>query len=97
MTHVGATSRRCTHCGSENLVAECGQDARPFVLTTSHLQGRMREFDDGPVQHLPADFELPLCDFCASRAAGLGPTDTIGAALRQATCPVCRIEFLSDA
>jgi hypothetical protein len=67
------------------------------VLTTAHLEGRLREFDDGPVQDLQVDFEPPaLCDFCASKAAGLGLAETVSAGLAQATCPVCHTEFLSD-
>jgi hypothetical protein len=57
----------------------------------------MRAYTDRPVERLPADFEVPLCDFCASRAAGMGSAQTLTAGLRQATCPVCRTEFLSDA
>jgi hypothetical protein len=65
------------------------------VLTTAHLEGRLREFDEGPVRDLPAGFEPRLCDFCASKAAGLGPAATVNAGLQQATCPVCHTEFLS--
>jgi hypothetical protein len=93
---MGAIWRTCRHCGTKNLVAQCSQDARAFVLTAAHLEGRLREFDDGPVQQLPPGFEAPLCDFCAFRAAGLGPIETTNAGLRQKTCPVCHTEFLSD-
>ena len=79
-----------------NFVAECSKDARPFVLTTAHLEGRLREFDDGPARDLPTGFEPPLCDFCASKAVGLGLAQTVKAGLQQATCPVCHTEFLSD-
>ena len=93
---MGITSRTCEHCGSENLVAVCGQDARPFVLTTAHLESRLREFDDGPVEALPSGAETPLCDFCASKAAGLGFAEVVAAGLRQKTCATCHTEFLSD-
>ena len=91
-----ATPRICRHCGTVNFVAECRIDARRFVLTTAHLEGRVREFDDGPLQDVPAGLETPLCDFCASEAAGRGPAETVSAGLTQATCPVCHTEFLSD-
>jgi hypothetical protein len=91
---VVAATRTCRHCGTENLVVECKKDARSFVLTTAHLDGRLRQFDDGPVQQLAPDFEAPLCDYCATKAAGLGPIDTTNAGLRQKTCPVCHTEFL---
>jgi hypothetical protein len=94
---MDAIVRTCRHCGTENVVAECSQDARPFVLTTAHLEGRLRAFDDGPVQQLPQEFqEAPRCDFCSAKAAGLGPMETIEAGLRQKTCPACHTEFLSD-
>lgn len=93
---MNAASRTCRHCGTENLVAHCTQDARAFVLTTAHLEGRLRAFDDGPVQHLPFGVEARLCDFCAAKAAGLGPMETTSAGLRQKTCPACHTEFLSD-
>ena len=31
--------------------------------------------------------ETPLCDFCASKAAGLGLAEVVNAGLRQKTCP----------
>jgi hypothetical protein len=68
----------------------------PFVLTTAHLEGGLRGFDDGAVQELPPGFDAPLCDFCVSKVLGLGLTETTAAGLRHATCPVCRTEFLSD-
>ena len=94
---MDAILRTCQHCGTENLVAECSHDARPFVLTTAHLERRLRAFDDGPVQQLPQGFQgAPLCDFCSAKAAGLGPMETTSAGLRQKTCPACHTEFLSD-
>jgi hypothetical protein len=93
---VDASLRTCRQCGTENLIAQCGQDARLFVLTTSHLEGRLREFDDGPVKQLPPGFEVPLCDFCSAKAAGLGPMQTTSAGLRQTICPTCRTNFLSS-
>jgi hypothetical protein len=92
---VDVVSQACEHCGTQNLVAVCGQDARSFVLTTAHLEGRLRGFDDGPAQELPPGFTSPLCDFCASNAAGLGTFEATIAGLRQATCPTCHTEFLS--
>ena len=96
LENVDAVSRTCEHCGTQNFVAECRQDGRRFVLTTAHLEGRLREFDDGPIQELPVGFELPLCDFCASKARGLGPMETTMAGLRQGTCPACHTECLAD-
>jgi hypothetical protein len=86
----------CRHCGAENFVAKCSRDARPFVLTTAHLEGRLRELDDGPVRLLPPGFEPSLCDFCTSKDAELVPAATVMAGMRQATCAVCHTEFLSD-
>ena len=96
VARVDAVSRTCQHCGTENFVAECPQDGRSFVLTTAHLEGRLREFDDRSVQVLSRDVKTPLCDFCASKAAGLGPSEVVLAGLRQKTCPACHTEFLSD-
>jgi hypothetical protein len=92
---VDPSSQTCEHCGTENLVAICPQDARPFVPTTAHLEGRLREFDDGPLQQLPPGFLTPLCDFCTSKAAGLGLVETTTAGLRQKTCPTCHTDVLS--
>jgi hypothetical protein len=77
------------------MVAECGQDNRPFVITTAHLEGRQRTYDDGPIDDVPPVFSAPLCDFCAAKAAELPPTEVVTAGLRQKTCPVCHTEFLS--
>jgi hypothetical protein len=92
---VNVAAHACRHCGTENVVALCREDGRWFVLTTSHLEGRLRGFDDLPIQVVPPGFEPPLCDFCASKARGLPPTETVNAVMRQATCPVCHTEFLS--
>lgn len=75
LRRVEAFALTCRHCGTENLVAECWQDARPFALSTGHLEGRLREFDDGPVQELPEGLEVPLCDFCSAMAAWCGCPD----------------------
>lgn len=92
---VQPVTRTCRHCGTDALVAECEEDGRAFVLTTAHLEGRLRTFDDGPPpQEVPA-FRAGLCDRCASQAAGLGPMDVVTAGLRQKTCPVCHSEMLS--
>jgi hypothetical protein len=92
---VAAISRICAHCGTENFVAECPEDGRSFVLTTANLEGRLREFEDGPIDAFPPGAEPPLCDFCASKAAGLGLAEVVNAGLRQKTCPACHTEFLS--
>ena len=84
---MDAISRTCRHCGTENLVAECSQDARTFVLTTAHVEGRRRDFDDGPIQQLPQGFEALLCDYCTARAAGLGPLETLDAACVRGPAP----------
>ena len=69
---MDAVSRTCEHCGTQNFVAECRQDGRRFVLTTAHLEGRLREFDDGPIQELPVGFELPLCRLLCKQGQGAG-------------------------
>jgi hypothetical protein len=93
---VHAQERTCPHCATGNLVAECIQDGRLYVLTTAHIEGRPRAFDDGPVKELPSSFAPSLCDFCAAKAAGLSSIEVIEAGLRQNTCPVCHTEFLSS-
>jgi hypothetical protein len=65
------------------------------VLTTAHLEGRLREFEDGPLDAFPPGAATPLCDFCASKAAGLGLAEVVSAGLRQKTCPTCHTEVLS--
>ena len=93
---MDAIALTCRHCGTENFVAECPNDGRSFVLTTAHLEGRLREFEDRPVEEFPPGAETPLCDFCAGKAAGLGLAELVNAGLRQKTCPACHTEFISD-
>ena len=89
-------SKVCHHCGATNLVATCRQDGRPFVLTTAHVAGRLRDFQDGSVAELPPGFDVPVCDFCFARATEQNPIRTTNAGLRQRTCPACHTEFLSE-
>lgn len=84
--------RRCGHCGTDNAVAACRTCGRYFVVTQSHLEGQPRSFESKP---LSQQVEFDVCDFCASKAAGLPSPDVIQAGLRQQTCAHCHTEFLS--
>jgi hypothetical protein len=83
----------CPHCGALNHVAHCVTCARPFVLTVAHAEGRRREYQDKPLQHVPHSLTTVQCDFCATQKAG-NPFEAVKAGLRQNTCPVCHTEFL---
>jgi len=84
----------CKHCETENLVADCLNCKRSFVITESHIQGKSREFNDKSVQALPDNLEIQLCDFCNENKKGNSAKAVI-AGLSQRTCPNCKTEFLS--
>jgi hypothetical protein len=82
----------CHHCGTENIVAECKRCGRSYVITTAHVEGRMRGDDAaGSVSHMRAILVGYTCDACLAEHFG----SVEGAAERQRTCPACREEFLS--
>ena len=85
---------KCGHCGTDNTVAECPKCRRSYVITTAHIEGRLRDYDAGPVSHLKAVI-LSTCDFCMHRILGDAPA-AVSAGLRQRTCPACHTEFLSQ-
>jgi hypothetical protein len=93
---MSVSQRTCRHCGTENYVARCDNCERPFALTTAHIEGRLRAYDDGPASVLPSDFRIELCDFCAAKAAGHGSAEAVSAGVRQRTCPACHTEFFAD-
>jgi hypothetical protein len=80
----------CNHCGTENVVAECKCE-KPYVITTAHIEGRLRDDAAGSVGHMQAVLVGHTCDACIAQYFG-GVED---AAERQRTCPVCHNEFLS--
>jgi len=88
--------RECRHCGKRTLVADCEQCGRPFALTTAHPAGRLREFDDGPLDALPAGWQPGVCDFCSAKAAGEALDKVVSFGMRQKTCPSCHTEFFSE-
>ena len=85
---------KCGHCQTENTVAECPKCGRGYVITTAHLEGRLRDYDAGPVNHLRAVI-VSQCDFCLQKILG-DPAAAVPAGLRQRTCPACHTEFLSQ-
>jgi len=84
---------KCGHCDTDNTVADCPKCGRSYVITTAHIEGRLRDYDAGPVSHLKAMI-LSTCDFCIHQILG-DASAAASAGLRQRTCPVCRTEFLS--
>lgn len=84
---------KCAHCNTDNTVAECPKCQRSYVITTAHREGRLRDYDAGPVSHLKFVL-LSDCDFCIHQILE-DASAAISAGLRQRTCPVCHREFLS--
>ena len=91
---MGVRLLKCEHCNTDNLVAECGRCARSYVITTAHVEGRLRDFDAGPVSHL-THVLLSDCDFCLRQSLG-DSLETASAGLRQRTCASCHTEFLTE-
>ena len=85
---------KCAHCNTDNTVAECPKCGRSYVITTAHIEGRLRDYDAGPVSHLKAVI-LSTCDFCIHQILG-DASAAVSAGLRQRTCPACHTEFLSE-
>src|SRR6185436_7220946 len=85
----------CKHCGTMNTVAIC-HCGKPYVITSGHLKGQIRSFEDAAVTNVPADLRLKECDFCASKTEGRPLPERVASGLRQRSCPSCRTQFLSD-
>lgn len=64
------------------------------MITTAHVEGRLRDYDAGPVSHLRAVL-LGQCDFCVRQFLG-ETAAAVAAGLTQRTCPACHTEFLSQ-
>jgi hypothetical protein len=78
------------------VVQTCDECHREFALTVAHAEGRLRDFDDGPLAPEEAERAAPRCDFCEAKTQILAnPTAAVFAGLQQATCPHCHSEFLS--
>ena len=45
---------RCGHCREENVVVGCKSCDKHYVITTAHIQGRVRDDEAGPVSHVQA-------------------------------------------
>lgn len=82
----------CKHCGTENVVAECKECARSYVITTAHVEGRGRDERAGSVAHMQAILLTYTCDACFAKYDG----KEAEAADLQRTCPACHNEFLSQ-
>lgn len=91
---MSVTLLKCGHCETDNTVAGCPKCGRGYVITTAHVEGRLRDFDAGPVGDLKAVL-LSQCDFCIQKFLG-DAAAAVSAGLRQRTCPACRTEFLSQ-
>jgi len=88
-------SVECRHCGTTVVVKTCDECGREFALTVAHAEGRLRDFDDGPLAAEGAEQAPRRCDFCEAGARGEPSTVQVLAGMRQATCPHCHTEFLS--
>ena len=64
------------------------------MITTAHIEGRLRDFDAGPVNR-EKHVVLSTCDFCMHQIVG-DASAAVSAGLRQRTCPACHTEFLSQ-
>ena len=88
---VPSTDRlTCGHCGENNLVVECEHCGKDYVITTAHVEGRMRDAESGPVSHIGAVLIAHTCDACLAKYSG----NEVDAAQQQRTCAACHKEFL---
>ena len=85
----------CPHCQTSNAVAVCPQDERPFVVTSAHVAGEVRESESRAVLDLPLSYNAGFCDYCQAKELG-NPAAAVLAGMRQRTCPECKIEFLTS-
>jgi hypothetical protein len=87
---------KCTHCSTRNLIAQCSNCNRYFVLVNDHLDNKVEVYESKPIElsKIPPDFSR-WCDFCIERKAK-HLVNAVDCGLRQRTCPNCHIEFLAD-
>ena len=88
------TELDCPRCNTKNLVAECSNCGRHFVLVDCHLKDTVRGNNSRPVQRslIPENYSR-CCDYCIQKE-GKQLARAIFAGLIQTTCPVCNTEFL---
>ncbi|MCS3635759.1 ribosomal protein S27AE [Salinibacter ruber] len=84
----------CPNCSTENVIGQCGNCGRPFVLSEAFPQGRARKLGDGPLAEVPGGLSSRPCSYCRLRQKGQ-MMEAMSAARRQRTCPVCHTECLS--
>lgn len=82
----------CGHCQTANVVGECKRCGKSYVITTAHIEGRVRDADAGSVGHRQAILHTGKCDVCRAPYDG----NVAEAEQQQRTCPVCHAEFLSE-
>ena len=92
---VSVRAEACPHCGSQVAVASCRDCGREFALTIAHEEGRLREFDDAPLDPRGAPTAPPLCDFCDARPARTPPTSRRECRHAAANLPELPHDFLS--
>ncbi len=74
------------------MVAGCKLCGRSYVLTTAHIEGRMRDAEAKSVGNQRAVLIGYTCDACLAKYYG----DEAEAEQQQRTCPTCHKEFLSQ-
>ncbi len=84
----------CPNCSTENVIGQCGNCGRPFVLSEAFPQGRARKLGDGPLAEVPGGLSSRPCSYCRLRQKGK-MMEAMSAARQQRTCPVCHTECLS--
>ena len=82
---------RCGHCGEENIVAGCKTCGKSYVITTAHIEGKLRDAEAGPVSQLKAVLIGYACDSCLAKYYG----NEAEAERQQRTCAACHEECLS--
>lgn len=85
---------KCIHCDTQNAVGVCNKCSRYFIITESHVQGQMRNYESAPIKELPGK-EVEFCDFCSTQSTECAPAEVVNSGLRQLTCANCHTEFLS--
>ena len=83
---------RCGHCSEENVVVGCKHCGKHYVITTAHIQGRVRDAEAGSVSHMQAILIGYTCDACLAKYYG----HEAEAEKQQRTCAACHKEFLSQ-
>jgi hypothetical protein len=90
------TELECPHCKTKNVVAQCPNCDRYFVLINDYLDDSVRKFESKPIEisKIPSNFTR-WCDFCTDRKPKQ-LAKSISSGLSQRTCPTCHTEFLSS-